>query len=95
MVLDEFVALVGCEFEADCTPQVARLTLIEANPSRWVVDESRPGFVLLFRSVPEVLLVGAAYAMRCGRFGPVPIYIEPVMAAHGAAPGRYYEAVFN
>lgn len=95
MTLDEFTPLIGREFEADCAPKVALLTLVEARPARWIADPERPGFVLLFRSSPAILLIGASYVMRCGSFGPDTIGIEPVIAAPGAAPGHYYEAVFN
>jgi hypothetical protein len=95
IALHEFEPLVGQILLVDCTPRVAELQLIEAKPLRQPPDSVRIPFSLLFHSSGAILLVSGSYAMRCGDFGPELIFITPVTPPVGAAPGHYYEAIFN
>jgi hypothetical protein len=95
MTLEEFSPLVGLTLEADCAPRAVPMVLIEASPSRHPgLDDRRP-FTLIFRSAPNAFLVAGTYAMRRNGFGPALINIAPIAPTPGAAPGRYYQAVFN
>lgn len=97
MILDEFLPLRGRAFQLDCDPKVATVTLVEATPLPQCAPDSaiRPPFSLIFHSPADMLLVDGTYAMRCEDFGPDLIFITPVIARPGAAPGYYYQAVFN
>lgn len=94
--LHEFTPMVGQTLLVDCQPRVAELVLVEASPLNQRTVTERLPFILIFRSKPEVQLVEATYAMRCGEFGPELIYIIPMGPQVGDAPaGNYYQAVFN
>jgi hypothetical protein len=95
MVLDEFLPLIGLALDVDCAPRAVTVTLIEAYPSRHPATNGRPGFLLIFRSAPDTFLVAGSYVMQRGAFGPAAIDIAPVAPMPGAAPGHYYQAVFN
>ena len=95
IAIHEFEPLVGRTILVDCTPRIAELTLVEVKPLRQHPDSDRIPFSLLFRSSTAILLGSGTYAMRSGDFGPDLIFITPVNAPMGGAPGHYYEAVFN
>jgi hypothetical protein len=95
MTMDEFLPLVGQVLLADCNPKPAELKLVEARPLSNQGWAPRPPFLLIFRSVPEILLVAGVYSMRCGEWGPELIYIEQMAALGFAEAGRFYQAVFN
>lgn len=93
--IEEFLPLVGQAFEVDCEPRTALLTLVEATPGRQRAFDDRPPFTLIFHSTPEVLLMDGLYTMKSAGFGPDSIFLIPTVATPGAAPGYYYQAVFN
>lgn len=95
MVLEEFLPLVGRAFVAHCEPAEIEIALVEAAPLKDRGLTSRPPFILIFRTPPEALLVEGSYVLRCGSWGPDRISIWPTIAPHQAAPGHYYQAVFN
>jgi len=97
--LEHFQPLVGRMFLADCTPKAAEIMLAEARltaPSRDYVEQfGRLPFTLIFHTPPSRLLVEGIYQMKCGDFGPVPIYIEQTAPpVTGTVAGYYYQAVF-
>ena len=93
--IEEFLPLVGKAFEVKCDPANVSLTLTEAIPGRHRAFDDRPPYTLIFHSAPQILLVDGLYVMTCGAFGPDTIFISPIIAAPGSAPGYYYQAVFN
>ncbi|MDB5678683.1 hypothetical protein [Sphingomonas bacterium] len=93
--IEEFLPLVGQTFEVHCDPKNVLLKLVEATPGRQRAFDDRPPFTLIFHSSPDILLVDGLYVMKSGKFGPDTIYIAPTIAQPGAAPGYYYQAVFN
>ncbi len=95
MVLEEFAPLVGKRFVAHCDPAELELTLVEASPLKDHGMTERPPFILIFHTPPEMMLVEGDYVMRCGAWGPDRISILPTLAPLRAAPGYYYQAVFN
>jgi hypothetical protein len=95
MILEEFTPLIGRVFTADCEPNSAELTLVEAYPLRVNLSNMRPPFMLIFHTPPEIFLVDGMYVLRCGDWGPDRISISPTIAAPDSEPGQYYQAVFN
>ncbi len=95
MWLEEFVPMIGQSLLADCSPKAVELKLIEASPLQDRGATERPPFILIFRSTPEILLVSGGYALRCGEFGPVLVYLEPMVKPPRSEPGQYYQAIFN
>lgn len=95
MVLEEFTPHLEQTFQAECVPKSVDLTLVEAYPLKDQGVTTRPPFILIFHSAPNSLLLAGTYVMRSGKFDPFSICIEPTMPALGAAPGHYYQAVFN
>ncbi|THD34763.1 MAG: hypothetical protein E7773_13955 [Sphingomonas sp.] len=93
--IEEFLPLVDKTFEVHCDPRNVHLTLIKAIPGRQRAFDDRPPFTLIFHSTPDILLVDGLYVMKSAGFGPDSIFIAPTVAAPGAAPGYYYQAVFN
>lgn len=97
MYIEEFLPLKGRTFLADCDPKAASLELADVLPGRQIPGSERQGFILIFRSNPDTLLLKGMYKMKCGSFGPEIIYIEQTNAPPdpGAPAGYYYQAVFN
>jgi hypothetical protein len=93
--IEEFLPLIGQVFDVKCDPKNVSLTLTEATPGRQRAFDDRPPFTLIFHSSPNILLVDGLYVMTCGGFGPDSVFIVPTIAHPGAAPGYYYQAVFN
>lgn len=93
--IEEFLPLVGQQFELDCDPKNVPVTLIEARPGRHRAFDDRPPYMLLFTSTPDILLADGLYVVKCGSFGPDTIFISSMLPPPGAAPGYYYQAVFN
>lgn len=93
--LDHFRPHVGKPFIADCTPSEVELKLIEASSLTHRDLATRAPFVLIFHTPPETLLLPGIYAMRREGFGPAQIHIGDMLPPPGAAPGYYYQAVFN
>jgi hypothetical protein len=94
MTLDEFTPLVGYTFMADCDPQPVGIVLTEAYALRNDPAFERPPFILIFRSDPMAQLLGGAYVLRCGEWGPAMLDIHPVTATLGGEPGFYYQSIF-
>ena len=93
--LAELTPLVGRTLSADCDPQPVPLELVEASPLVNHAKLDRPPIILIFRSAPDAVLVSGAYVMRGEGFGPDLIDIAQTVAPNTAAPGNYYQAVFN
>lgn len=95
MLLEEFTPFVGKLMRLDCEPRNVDITLIEASPLKEQGLTMRPPFILIFHSDAKVQLAPGIYTMRSGNFGPDLVYLESVSAPFNAAPGNYYQAVFN
>lgn len=95
MLLEEFAPLVGKAIRADCQPTGVDITLIEATPLLDTGATGRPPFIVIFHSGPDAKLLTGMYPLRCGSFGPALVYLEETVPPPNAAPGHYYQAVFN
>lgn len=95
MTLDEFTPLVGREILLDSTPEPVRITLVEADSLPHDGHSERPPFALTFRSAPDALLIDGVYTMRAAGLEPAAVFISSLGAPIGAAPGYYYQAIFN
>ncbi|WP_447727340.1 DUF6916 family protein [Sphingomonas koreensis] len=95
MLLEEFTPFVGKLMRVDCAPRNLDITLIEASPLKEQGTTLRPPFILIFHSDATALLSPGIYTLRSGNFGPDLVYLESVTAPYNAAPGNYYQAVFN
>ncbi len=93
--LSELAPLVGQTLVADCEPKSVLLELVEASPLVNHAKLDRPPFILIFRSAPDAQLVAGTYVMRGKGFGPDLIDIAQTVTPNTAAPGHYYQAVFN
>jgi len=93
--IEEFLPLVGKMFELHCDPQNVAITLVEARPGRHRAFDDRPPYTLIFSSRLDILLADGLYTVKCGKFGPDTIFISSMLKPPGAAPGYYYQAVFN
>lgn len=100
LFFEDFAPLEGQIFLADCEPKAAEITLVDARLLRaspgFELHISRPPFALIFHSSPMILLIAGIYQVRCGGFGPEPIYLEQTSPPQkGAIDGHYYQAIFN
>jgi hypothetical protein len=95
MTIGEFTPMVGQNLLADCSPAQVELKLVSAKPLPNLAQIERPPFLLIFRTVPEILLVTGTYAMKCGEWGPDLIYIEQTASPDPKDEGHFYQAVFN
>lgn len=93
--LGELTPLVGSTLMAECEPRAVPLELLEATPLTNHARLDRPPFILIFRSPPDAQLVAGTYVMSGKGFGPDLIDIAQVVTPNTAAPGHYYQAVFN
>lgn len=93
--LSELTPLVGKTLRAECDPQPVPLELVEASPLANHARLDRPPFILIFRSAPDAVLTAGSYVMRGEGFGPDLIDIAQTVTPNTAAPGHYYQAVFN
>lgn len=93
--LAELTPLVGQTLTAECDPGPVPLELVEASPLVNHARLDRPPFILIFRSAPEAQLISGTYIMRGKGFGPDLIDIARTVTPNTAAPGHYYQAVFN
>ena len=94
IAIDEFAPMVGQTMLADCNPRPAELVLVALHPYHRRMSARVP-FTLIFRSAADEQLVAGMYPLRGGEFGPDIVYLEPTMPPQDAAPGNYYQAVFN
>lgn len=95
MTLDEFTPYLATVFTAQCVPKDIDLTLVEAYPMKNHARLDRPPFMLIFHSDPMTLLTDGLYVLRSGAWGPAAVGLQNIVPAPGAAPGHYYQAVFN
>jgi hypothetical protein len=95
MRLEEFSPHLNRTFVAECTPADVQLRLVEAYPLKDRGGTDRPPFILIFHSDPMTFLLDGIYVLRAEGFDPASIHIVLTGAAPGAAPGHYYQAVFN
>ena len=95
MLLEEFTPYVGKAMRVDCEPRNVDITLVEATALKDQGATLRPPFILIFHSDPKVQLSPGIYTLRSGNFGPDLVYLEGVITPYNAAPGNYYQAVFN
>lgn len=95
MVLEEFLPLVGKRFIANCDLAEVEIALVEASPLKDHGMADRPPFLLVFHTPPEVQLLDGNYILKCGNWGPDRISIWSLIPPVNAAPGYYYQAVFN
>lgn len=93
--IDEFIPLLGRVLSADCDPRSVDLHLVEATPLVNHARIDRPPFILILRSSPDARLVSGGYVLRGNGFGPDLVDIMQIARPAAAAPGHYYQALFN
>lgn len=92
LTAEDFEPWVGRPFAVEADPEPVSIDLLSLVRGAAHPLAIRTPFKLTFRSAPDALLIDGLYTMRCDRFGPVEVFMTPLLSPPGQ---RLYEAIFT